>query len=204
MERNASNQTFRWIATLVNRLLRFDPDTRVRLAALAGKVICLELCDGAEVVWRLYVMPTADTVHLAAAHDRADVVIAGTAAAFARRLFARAGQPVAGEWQISGDIELGQRFQRALAGLDIDVEEMLARALGDVPAHRIGNAARASFAWTRGAGETLARDVAEYLQEEAFILAKRARVATFLRAVDELRADAERLERRVRRLGGDA
>lgn len=197
----ASDQAFGWIESVVNRLLEFDPDTRARLAVLSGKVICVEVRDGDVVSARIYLLPNADGVHLSATHDRPDVIIAATAATFARRFLARAGQPVAGELQISGDIELGQRVQRVLQGLDIDGEEMLARVLGDVPAHQLGNLLRASLAWTRSAGKTLARDVAEYLHEEAFVLVKRERVGKFLRAVDELRADTDRLQQRLQRLG---
>jgi len=50
--------------------------------------------------------------------------------------------------------------------------------------------------------KTLGQDVTEYLQEESRLLARRDRVEVFLRAVDELRAAADRLEKRVERLHG--
>lgn len=204
MTADASQVTFGWVEKFLHRLLDFDPDTRARLRALSGKVICLELRDSGGTPQRLYLTPTADGVNLARAHDGpVDVTISGTASVFARQVYARGGTPMVGELQINGDIDLGQRFQQALRGLDIDFEEMLARVLGDVPSHQLGNAARAARTWGRRAGEILARDVAEYLQEEAYVLAKRERVAAFLRGVDQLRADADRLERRIQRLQGD-
>jgi len=200
MARSVSDVSLGWMETAVNRLLEFDPDTRARLAALAGRVICLEVRDAGAAPRRVYVAPAADALRFARAPARVDVTISGSAATFARRVFARAGTPVAGELQISGDVELGQRFQQILQALDIDGEEMLARWFGDVPARQLGNIARASRAWVRHAGATLAQDVAEYLQEEAFVLAKRERIGAFLRAVDALRADVDRLERRMQRL----
>jgi len=186
---------------LFNRLLRFDPDTQQRLGALAGKVICLELRDAS---LRLYVLPTATGVELSGEHDGAvDVTIAGSVAVFARLMSARGQAPVAGELQISGDIELGQKFQRIVRGLDIDAEEMAAQWVGDVPARQLGNVFRAARAWARHAGTTLERDAVEYLQEEARVLAKCEQVAAFLSGVDRLRADVDRLEQRVKRLLGD-
>ena len=75
MAQRALDQALGWVETVVNRLLEFDPDTRARLVALAGKVICLELRDAGAVSRRVYLMPAADALHFSAAHDRADVTI---------------------------------------------------------------------------------------------------------------------------------
>ena len=45
-------------------------------------------------------------------------------------------------------------------------------------------------------------DLREYLQEESRLLAPRPQVEGFLRAVDGLRADTDRLEKRLERLAG--
>ena len=199
--RAASTTVLTGAQALFNRLLRFDPDTRQRLGALAGRVICLELRDAS---LRLYVLPTAAGIELRGEYDgTVDVTITGSAAVFARLMSARGQAPVAGELQISGDIELGQKFQRIVRGLDIDAEEMAAQWVGDVPARQLGNVFRAARAWARDAGTTLERDAVEYLQEEARVLAKREQVAAFLSGVDRLRADVDRLEQRVKRLLGD-
>ena len=185
---------------LFNRLLRYDPDTQRRLGAIAGKVICLELRDAS---LRLYVLPSAVGIELRSEHDGVvDVTIAGSVAVFTRLMSARGQAPVAGELQISGDIELGQQFQRIVRGLDIDAEEMLAHRLGDVPARQLGNMFRAARDGMAHAGATLERDAVEYLQEEVRVLAKREQVAAFLSGVDRVRADVDRLEQRIKRLLG--
>lgn len=185
---------------LFNRLLRYDPDTQRRLVAIAGKVICLELRDAS---LRLYVLPSAVGVELRSEHDGVvDVTIAGSVAVFARLMSARGQAPVAGELQISGDIELGQQFQRIVRGLDIDAEEMLAQRFGDLPARQLGNMFRAARDGMAHVGRTLERDAVEYLQEEARVLAKREQVAAFLTGVDRARADVDRLEQRIKRLLG--
>ena len=189
-----------------NRLLRLDPETLRRLAEFDGKTICLRLraVDGAQAqAW--YVLPSAAGVRLLSQYDgEPDVTISASAAVFARLLLGDAVPQAAGEMQLSGDIALGQRFQRVLREIDLDWEEELAQRIGDVMAHQVGNAARALRAWRRQAHATLVSDISEYLQEEARLLAVRHRVEDFLSAVDTLRADVDRLEKRIDRLQAPA
>lgn len=182
----------------VNRALRLDPEALQRLGALENKVILLELAaEGAPL--RFYVFPTAAGLRLQREHDRTpDVTISGTAGVFLNQLVR--GPAVSEALTIRGDIELGQRFQRILSGLDPDWEEGLARVVGDVPAHQIARLAQGLREWAGQALQTLGTDGAEYLQEEALVLARRERVQEFLREVDRLRADTDRLEKRLQRL----
>ena len=184
---------------VINRVLRLDPDAQRRFGELAGKTVLIEVAvEGAPL--RVFVSPSADGIGLQRACERTpDVTISGTASIFLRQWRGREAA-VSDELTIRGDIELGQRFQRALSALDPDWEEGLARVLGDLPAHQIARFVRAARVCAREAAATLADDTAEYLKEEAFILAKRERVAEFLRAVDVLRSDADRLEQRLQRL----
>lgn len=188
----------RLLEEAVNRALQLDPDAIRRLGALEGKVILLELAaEGAPL--RFYLFPGASGLRLQRAYDRMpDVTISGTAAVFLRQLVR--GPTVSDALTIRGDIELGQRFQRILSGLEPDWEEGLARVVGDVPAHQIARLAQGLREWAGQALQTLGADGAEYLQEEALILARRERVREFLREVDRLRADTDRLEKRLQRL----
>lgn len=181
-----------------NRLIRLDPDTLARLGELHGKVICLEFVDLSKV---LYILSSSAGLRLSAAHDaEADVTLRGELPVFARLAFGGGGTARAGELQISGNIELGQRFQRILRGLYIDWEDHASRLVGDVLAHRLGRAARGARAWQAQTARTLGMDMTEYLQEESRVLPTRREVEAFLNAVDGLRAAAERLEQRVARL----
>ena len=186
------------IEELGNRLLRLDPETLARLGELHGKVIRIDLVGPSKT---LYILPSAAGLRLLTEHDAApDVTLRGELAVFARLAFGAGATPRAGELQISGDIELGQRFQRMLHEIDIDWEEHLSHLVGDVLAHRLGRAARGARAWQAQAVRTLGLDVSEYLQEESRVLPTRREVEAFLDAVDTLRARADRLEQRVARL----
>jgi ubiquinone biosynthesis protein UbiJ len=78
-----------------------------------------------------------------------------------------------------------------------DLEELLARAVGDVPAHQIGHFTRLALRWSRGAARTTLTNIAEYLAHERRDLVPRNEGEQFLRAVDALREDVDRLEARL-------
>lgn len=188
----------RLIEAGINRALRLDPDAVRRLGELDGKVILLEVAaeDGP---LRFYVLPNADGLRVLRECDRMpDVTISGTPSVFLRQL--TRGPSVSEALVIRGDIDLGQRFQRTLSQLRPDWEEGLAGFLGDIAAHQVARALRGLHEWGNRAAGTLGRDSAEYLKEEVFVVAQPERVQEFLREVDRLRADTDRLEKRVQRL----
>lgn len=189
----------------VNRYLQLDPDIPPRLAALDGKVIAIEL-DGLGQI--IYLSPGADGVRVVERHEgEPSVRVRGTPLALLRQW--RGDTAIGSAVAIEGDIAVAQALQSMLARADIDWEEQLSKAVGDVAAHRSGNIWRGLRAWGRRASAVLARDGAEFLQQEMRALPPRHAVDRFLSAVDTLREDADRLAARVERLrrrvaaGGD-
>lgn len=182
-----------------NHALRFDPETCRRLGELDGRIICLRVLRPPLEPLDILLAPSeAGLRRVQEPAAAADVTISASSVVFARLAMGRS--LAAGEIQISGDVKLGQTFQHVLEHIQIDWEEALSRLTGDIVAHQIARAARHAAAWGRGASDTLQRDAAEFLQEEARLLAPRADVERFLDAVDRLRADAERLAKRLDRL----
>lgn len=182
-----------------NRLLRLDARALARLGELHGKCLALEIREPAVTI---FMLPTESGLRLRAQHENAaDVCVRGELPALATMLRTGRTRPERNAGiEIAGDLELAQRFQRALREVDIDWEEQLAHVVGDIAAHRIGNTVRGALGWLRMAGTTLARDAAEYLQEERRVLPHSHEVASFMRAVDVLRDDVDRLEQRLRLL----
>jgi ubiquinone biosynthesis protein UbiJ len=135
----------------------------------------------------------------------ADAIISGSAPAlfelFNGRLDRAAaargdrGQPV----RISGDAEIAARYRDLLALARPDWEEELSRLVGDLPARRLSNAARAAFSWARGVGRTAGQNLAEYLQEESRDLVSQPELEEFVADVDRLRETADRVEARLAR-----
>lgn len=186
---------------VVNRALRLDSATLTRLAELEGKVIRLR--TSGDSLFEIFVLPDASGLRLRTEHDREpDVTLTGDIPVIFRFALRRIIPEVVaeGEVQISGDINLGQRFQRLLEQADIDWEEQAARVLGDVPAHQLGNVLRDLGGWSKQALGTLKQDVSEYLQEESRLLPVRSRAGAFRRSVETLQRDLESLEQRLARL----
>ncbi len=188
------------LESIGNRLLRLDPDALQRFQDFDGKLICLELVG---IDRRLYLSPGETGITIReVSEDEPDVTLSGSPLAFAQ--LGLRGLHVTlfreGKMEIKGDVELGQSLQRFVEEVDIDWEELLSRYIGDVAAHQSGNLVRGLNDWRNNAHHTAKRNVSEYLQEEARLLATASSVARFTNAVDDLRSAADRLEQRVQRL----
>jgi ubiquinone biosynthesis accessory factor UbiJ len=102
-----------------------------------------------------------------------------------------------GDVRIDGDAELAEKFRELALLLRPDLEEELSLVLGDVPAHQVGRFVRTTLGWTLEAAATTVRNVAEYLAHEQRDLIPRSEAEQFLRGVDTLREDVDRLAARI-------
>lgn len=181
-------------------LIDLDPDGKQKLAGLRGSVFCLEVTAPSV---KLYLLPTACGIEFHRESEAApDVTLSGPASAFAR--LGRAGAADAlladGRVTVRGDAELGQAFQKILAELDLDWEELLSRYIGDTPARKVGNALRELAGWAEKSFDLTRENAADYLAEEKRIVVIRPALERFAESVDRTRADVDRLTRRVERL----
>jgi len=201
---NPSNAATAVFEDVTNRFLRLDPDTLRRLGDIQGKVICLRInSNDADRHPEFYFLPSEGGMQMRSQFNgAADVTISGNVPAFFRMVLGQRarGAFANGEMQVSGDLELGQRFQSIIKKLDIDWEEIASHYVGDSVARKMGNLARGIREWRRQAHETIRQDVAEYLQEEARVLPRGELVDEFSGAAEQLRGDVDRLEKRIQRL----
>jgi ubiquinone biosynthesis protein UbiJ len=184
----------------VSRVLLLDAALAARLARLEGSVLEIHVRDTG---WRAFALPGADGVRVLRRHaGRVDVRISGRPADFVAyaRASRRGDSLGAGRIEISGDLAVAQQVQALLADLAIDWEDVLAQAIGDVPAHQLARALRASSRWAADAGARLERDLADYLHHEARLAPTRAETEALARAIFAAADDVERLEARLRRL----
>lgn len=187
------------LESAINRCLRLDTTAQRRLAKLAGKIIALELRG----LTTIYVMPHAGGVDLLGGYaGQPDTVISGAPFSLMRLGLGKGERRLLfeGTVEVRGDVELGQRFENILRGIDIDWEEQLSRLIGDVAAHQVGVVARGARGWGTQSAGNLRRDVRDYLQEETGQLPRYEEVDEFTAAVDRLRADTDRLTARMQRL----
>jgi len=101
------------------------------------------------------------------------------------------------EVEVAGDAEFAAAVNRIARNLRWDIEEDLSRVFGDIPAHRMAEGGRGLRRWGEQALENTGRSFAEYWTEEQPLIAGASDLEEFNRAVDQLRDDVARLEKRI-------
>lgn len=176
---------------VLNHLLKDAGWARDRLKPFAGRRACLELTP---IVFDFEVrsdgyltIPSADT-----APDVRIVLPAGTP------LLALQGRDaLMREARVAGAADFADALAAVLRDLRWDFEEDLSQIVGDAAAHRLAAALGALAERQRQSARNLAENVVEYLRDEQPALPRRSDVREFVEAVDALRDDIERLDKRI-------
>lgn len=177
-----------------NHLLQTQPWARERLQRHAGKTIRVNLPP----LLLLLALEDSGMVTAAQADAEPDATLGVSPLAL---LHVFASSPLPQELvHTAGDAGLAVDFGNVMQNLRWDAEEDLSTIFGDVLGHRMASGGAAFFAFHKRAAENLIGNLTEYWTEEKPLLAKRADVESFVRQVDTVRDDVERLEKRLARL----
>mgnify|MGYP000034145857 CR=1 FL=1 len=181
------------IGNVLNAALAADPSALGALKELTGRRIALHISD-----FTLTVVAhiEAHGIDLTGPIEAPDAEVTGTLAQLVAA--GHSGSPKG--LSVAGDAELVHGLSRAMARLPAAAWERLAQTIGDVPARgleRLGAGLLSAFNDTR---ERLSGTLAEYLQYELRAVVPRAELDEFLSAVDRVRNDTERLDKRFERL----
>lgn len=182
------------LESLLNRGLARSARARALCAELDGRRLAVE----APALGRLLIESTGTSVRLRRGAEAPDAAIVGGPISLLLTGGGLADGPLRrGTVDIRGDAEIAAKFQALLRLLAPDFEEELALLVGDVPAHRVGRLVRGTLRWTRGTLEALWSDLGEYASHERRDLVPRPEGEAFLRDVDALREDVDRLAARL-------
>lgn len=184
------------IENLLNRNLGSSPQARESCATLKGrrlKIIVrdLNLSVGIESLGDSLCISSSASGDFDAEIEGTPVNLLALAGPAPERLLK------SGTVQTRGDIELLQRYRDLVLLLRPDLEEELAKLVGDSPAHRIAGLARSALAFGRRGVENTIRNTAEYFAHESGDLVPRAEAEAFLAEVDRLREDVDRAAARL-------
>ncbi|MEM1110757.1 MAG: SCP2 sterol-binding domain-containing protein [Pseudomonadota bacterium] len=184
----------------MNRTLALAPGASARLAKLDGSVFCVQCTSPS---FELYLLPQEMGVRLMGVCEHPiTTAVRGSAADFTE--LASASDPAAtlinGALEIDGDSAPLIELQQILGDLDVDWEAPLVDAFGDVPGHQLAAGLRGAFGWGQRAGESLRRQLSEFILEEARLSPPRLQLEDFYSDVQALGLDVERLESRITRL----
>ena len=178
----------------INHLLRGASWAREELQRFAGRTariesapfgISLTVLESGEVAMAAAGTPPAVTVKLTPGQML--------------RLAAR-DETVWREIEVAGNAEFAAAIHHLARNLRWDVEEDLSRVFGDIAAHRMAETGRTFRRWGEQALDNTGRSFAEYWTEEQPLIAGGRDLEQFNRAVDQLRDDVARLEKRIERL----
>jgi len=182
------------------QLLSLDVESSLLLAPLSGKIIAVNLQPINQTV---FFCPTDHSIQLVNEFNGdVDTYIEGPISTMALMTLNMSGMRslFTGDVKISGDLAVGRNFQQLFKQLDPDIEERLSHYTGDVAAHQLGNVVRWSYHYKRDALKTLQLNVTEFLQDETQDTPSEPEVEVFLKQVDDLRSDLDRIVLRTIRL----
>ena len=187
------------LETSINQILKQDPITLEKFAALQGKVIVFELTD---LDLMLYLFPHTEGIQVKYLYEgKADTILQGSTPAFVNMSLGDATESFfSGEVRIKGDIELGQHFKRILDQLDLDWEEWLSSFTGDLVAFKTGSIIRSFNAWGKDVVNILELDAREYIQDEGQLSPHSIELEDLGKNISQLRDDTARLEARLSRI----
>ena len=183
---------FASLSALIDQALRTDAEAQKRLQAMGSRTIRLELLPLPAVGLRI----GDGRLAVESPEERADLVVRGHLAAFVRYVLAGRADGI----RLEGEGEIAQDFRDFLGTLDIDWEELLSRAVGDVPARMMMRTLEECRQVARNFGAAAESNTRDYLHEESGLLPSASELGRFVREVDRLRDDLERLELRLARI----
>jgi ubiquinone biosynthesis protein UbiJ len=186
-------------AVALNHLLRDAEWARAQLIPFTGRIVRFEVAPLAVA----FVIESDGRLAAAPLESEAAALVQASGPTLVRLVWLR-DESARRDIRVTGDTALASALTGVLSAMHWDVEEDLSRVIGDVAAHRVAQAGSSFLAWQGRTATNLAQSLAEYWTEERPVIAGSEAVREFVQAVDVLRDDTERLEKRVERLSSRA
>ena len=184
-------------AAALNHLLRAEPWARERLLPFAGET--LELRAPALPALRFVI---AEDGTLVAASGSGEFSLVITLRPEALPAAARGEDHLLRAIDVAGNARLAAEVMFLARHLRWDIEDDVAKIIGDPAAHRLLGLAKEIAAWHAEAVRRLAEGLVEYALEEKNLLVGRGELEALAAANSRLRDGLERLEKRIENLTG--
>jgi ubiquinone biosynthesis protein UbiJ len=186
------------LETLINGVINNAPATALKLRGLAGRVAHFQITAP-----QLDVFVHFDEQGVRLTHhceDAPALGISGSAPAMIKQVLSRSTSFSQAGLKVAGDLSMATTLQAIARDVDFDWEDLLARYLGDITAHQIGEAVRGGVRFLRDFARKAVRDSRMYLVHEKRMIVDRQSFTTFRDEVFQLREDYDRLEARIHHL----
>lgn len=181
------------LIALFNHLLNQHPTVRAKLAGFCGRRIALQV---APLTIAGVITPEGWLAQCNGTPEATIAIrpLAVVSAQWSKRI------PEFSDLAFAGDMALAESVGQILSGLRWVPAEDLSRVVGDVLAHRIDRGTRALLALNDQVAWRVIDRWLEYWREESPLLPRKLDVEQYIQAVDQLRDDCERLDKRLNRL----
>lgn len=184
----------------LNKVLALDATALPRLAALQGRVIAVDCTPPA---LRLFLLPGADGLRLAGHWEApADCTLRAPAGRLLELAVRRDKSAVlhAPDVELNGHSACLLDLAAILQDLELDWEGALAEWLGPLGAVALARPLQGAGQWSGDALASLRLNLADWLAEEARLLAGRQEAEARFAELDDLKLALDRLEARSERL----
>ena len=191
------NIVIKKIENYINKILSKDEHTLHQLKKINNKVIVFKFLN---TKIKLYVIPVINGLSISMTSKRkADVLINSTPSNFIKMLLSSrynvSGTPI--DMQVEGDISIANDFEKIMRNLEIDIEDPMSNLIGDTLSYQFIRIIRRIREASLKSSEIIIKDLSEYLKFEVEMLPDELLVDEFLKEVDSIRNDVERVSQRI-------
>lgn len=183
-------------ATL-NKALKFDPATSVKLKALEGRSILIHL---AELDFDIGFVFSEEGVAVKNHIETPTTKLSGTLPDLAR-LYQSSSATLAGSGvTLEGDSHLLAELKTIAGNLEVDWEHAISSWIGDLPAHELASRVREQLGWFGDRRASILRLIEEFVTEEARATPGRNEFESRAEDIHQLRQDIDRFNARLANL----
>ncbi len=181
----------------INKALQYDPATRQKLHALAGKSLAVEIT---EFKLLLCINFDADMVRLSSNADDATTRLVGSLPGLINLAISDRVNLADSDVQAWGNTALLADVKTIASDLDLDWEEAINDWLGDLLGHQVAEKLRFQLGWLKQRGKSGKRLISEFITEELRAVPSESEVKFFSEQVDHLRLATDRFSARFDQL----
>lgn len=181
----------------INKALQYDPATRLKLQALAGKSLAVDI---REPQMLLCIHFDAEGVRLSRNGDDATTRLVGSLPGLLALATSDRVNLADSDVEAWGNTALLADIKAIASDLDLDWEEAVNEWLGDLLGHQVSEKLRAQFGWIKQRSQSGRRLVSEFIVEELRAVPSAVELKHFNQQVDELRLAGDRLGARFQKL----
>lgn len=182
------------IEAVINKALSLDETSQQKLHAIDGKCIAITM-NNLNIVF--YVLCTAHGLYLQHRFEGdPDTALQGSVSSYIKLLTAqdKTLAILTSDIEISGDHAVAQALQSLFIDLNIDWEAQLSLITGGIVAHELSSITTSVSTWLKNTAIHFARDMQEFLDEEAPFTTPRGKVDVYLNELDNLKLRMDRLD----------